>query len=183
LSASGPTSCSSTRSTASYKALEQFLSDVHWGELDTLFIDLPPGTGDITLSLLELLPSAALLVVTTPQQAARAVAARAGRMARELGMPLAGVIENMSTLVCARCGDRAELFGSGGGQRLAAELGTELLGQIPLDVALRQACDAGIPVVDADPAAASAAALADLAARLPAVRRSLVGIPLPLSVV
>lgn len=166
-----------------HKALEQFLSDVHWGELDTLLIDLPPGTGDITMSLIELLPQAGLLVVTTPQQSARAVAARAGRMARELRVPLAGVIENMSALACERCGERTELFGSGGGQRLAAELGTELLGQVPLDVSLRRACDEGTPVLAVNPAAPSAMALAGIAARLPAVRRGLAGLPLPLSVV
>ncbi|HEY0774573.1 MAG TPA: Mrp/NBP35 family ATP-binding protein, partial [Nocardioidaceae bacterium] len=101
-----------------HKALEQFLGDVHWGELDVLLIDLPPGTGDITMSLLELVPDAALIAVTTPQPAAQTVAERVGRMARNARMPVAGVIENMSTLVCGSCHESTALFGSGGGQRL-----------------------------------------------------------------
>lgn len=166
-----------------HKALEQFLSDVYWGELDVLLLDLPPGTGDITLSLLELAPQAALLAVTTPQPAAQAVASRVGRMARDMDMPIAGVVENMSELVCGGCGEHTALFGSGGGQRLAAELGVDLLGQIPLDAALRTAGDAGCPVVAADPSTPSAVALASIAARLPTVRRSLARVPLPLTVV
>ncbi|MBK1787608.1 Mrp/NBP35 family ATP-binding protein [Prauserella cavernicola] len=166
-----------------HKALEQFLTDVHWGELDVLLLDLPPGTGDVTLSLLELLPQAALLAVTTPQVSAQAVASRAGRMAADLRMPLAGVVENMSELVCDGCGESTALFGSGGGQRLADELGTELLARVPLDTALRRAGDDGVPVVAGAPDAPSALALTDLAARLPVVRRSLSGLALPLSVV
>lgn len=166
-----------------HKALEQFLCDVYWGELDVLLVDLPPGTGDVTLSLLELLPRAALLAVTTPQPAAQTVARRVGRMARDLRMPVAGAVENMASLVCDGCGRRTALFGSGGGRQLAAEIGTDLLGQIPLDAALRQACDDGTPVVTANPSAPSATCLAEVATRLPVVRRSLVGTPLPLSVV
>ncbi|PXY22179.1 Mrp/NBP35 family ATP-binding protein [Prauserella muralis] len=166
-----------------HKALEQFLADVHWGELDVLLLDLPPGTGDITLSLLELVPEAALLAVTTPQPAAQAVASRVGRLARQQRMPVAGVVENMSTLVCAGCGEHTAPFGAGGGQRLADELGTELLGRIPLDAALREAGDTGLPVVAGDANAPSAVALTELAARLPAVRRGLAGLALPLTVV
>lgn len=165
-----------------HKALEQFLADVHWGELDVLLLDLPPGTGDITLSLLELVPTAALLAVTTPQPAARSVASRVGRMAKDARMPIAGVVENMSTAVCQACGHRTPLFGSGGGQLLADEIGVPLLGQVPLDAALREAGDAGVPVVRRDPGSPSAQVLADVAGRLPTVRRSLVGVPLPLSV-
>lgn len=165
-----------------HKALEQFLADVHWGDLDVLLIDLPPGTGDITVSLLELLPSAALLAVTTPQQAARKVASRVGRMATDARMPVAGVVENMSWAACESCGHGTALFGEGGGRLLAEEMGVPLLGQIPLDVALREAGDAGVPVVHRAPDAASARALIALAAGLPTVRRSLVGTPLPLSV-
>lgn len=165
-----------------HKALEQFLADVHWGELDVLLLDLPPGTGDITLSLLELVPTAALLAVTTPQPAARAVASRVGRMAKDARMPIAGVVENMSTAVCQACGHGTPLFGSGGGQHLADEMGVPLLGQVPLDAALREAGDAGVPVVRRDPGSASAQVLTDVASRLPTVRRSLVGVPLPLSV-
>ena len=165
-----------------HKALEQFLGDVHWGELDVLLMDLPPGTGDITLSLLELVPSAALLAVTTPQQAARSVASRVGRMALDARMPVAGVVENMSTATCQACGHGTPLFGEGGGARLADELGVSLLAQVPLDLAMREAGDAGVPVVRRDPTAASSLVLGSLAASLPTVRRSMVGVPLPLSV-
>lgn len=165
-----------------HKALEQFLTDVHWGDLDVLLLDLPPGTGDITLSLLELLPSIQLVVVTTPQTAAQTVATRVGRMARDMRVPIAGVIENMSQLVCGTCGSQTAMFGSGGGSRLAEALGTQLLGQVPLDLALREAGDAGVPVVAATPAAASAQELRRIAEGLPVVRRSLVGMQLPLSV-
>jgi ATP-binding protein involved in chromosome partitioning len=166
-----------------HKALEQFLSDVHWGDLDVLLVDLPPGTGDVTLSLLELLPQAALLAVTTPQPAAQVVASRVGRMAKDMRMPIAGVVENMSTLVCGGCGEHTALFGTGGGARLAEEVGTDLLGQVPLDPALRAAGDEGVPVTVRQPTAPSAIALGDVAARLPIVRRTLSGVPLPLTVV
>jgi len=155
-----------------HKALTQFLTDVHWGDLDVLLLDLPPGTGDVQLSLLELVPSAALLAVTTPQRAARDVATRVVTMARESGMPIAGVIENMT----------GDLFGNGGGAELAELARTPLLGQVPLDRALRVAGDSGTPVVLAAPQAASALALTAIAADLPTVRRSLVGRALPLSV-
>ncbi|MGQ0623291.1 MAG: P-loop NTPase [Sporichthyaceae bacterium] len=165
-----------------HKALEQFLLDVHWGDLDVLLLDLPPGTGDIQLSLLELLPSAALLAVTTPQPAAQGVASRVVAMAKDSDMPIAGVIENMSALACAHCGEHTDLFGSGGGAELALAAGAPLLGQVPLDRALRVAGDAGTPVVLAQPDAHSAQELAGIAARLPVVRRSLAGRPLPLTV-
>jgi len=165
-----------------HKALQQFLADVYWGELDVLLLDLPPGTGDITLSLLELVPTAALLAVTTPQPAARTVASRVGRMALDARMPIAGVVENMSLATCEACGHGTALFGSGGGAQLADELGVQLLAQVPLDIALREAGDAGTPVVRRNPAAPSAQALRSMAAALPTVRRSLVGVPLPLSV-
>jgi len=158
-----------------HKALTQFVHDVHWGELDVLLLDLPPGTGDVTLSVLELLPDASLLVVTTPQQAARTVASRVGVMARDVNMPVAGVVENMSELVCAQCGGHTALFGSGGGEQLAGELGVPLLGQVPLDTALREAGDRGVPVVAGAPESASARALTSVAGALRPVRRSLVG--------
>jgi ATP-binding protein involved in chromosome partitioning len=120
-----------------HKALEQFLSDVHWGELDALVVDMPPGTGDVAISLGQLLPRAEVLVVTTPQPAAQEVAARAALMAQKTSMRLLGVVENMS----------GDVFGSGGGQRLADELGLPLLGRIPLDSRLREAGDAGDPLV------------------------------------
>jgi ATP-binding protein involved in chromosome partitioning len=166
-----------------HKALQQFIDQVLWGPLDVLILDLPPGTGDVTLSVLELLPDAALLAVTTPQQAARTVATRVGAMARDTGMPVAGVIENMSHLVCPECGTHSALFGSGGGTRLAQELHVPLLGQVPLDLALREAGDHGVPVVAGSPDSPSALALRAAASALPVVRRSLVGRPLNLTVV
>ncbi|MGZ5401497.1 MAG: Mrp/NBP35 family ATP-binding protein [Nocardioides sp.] len=166
-----------------HKALEQFLSDVHWGELDVLLIDLPPGTGDITMSLLELVPDAALIAVTTPQPAAQTVAERVGRMARNARMPVAGVVENMSALVCGSCHESTALFGSGGGERLAESIAAPLLGRVPLDIEVREAGDAGVPVMISAPQSHSAQELRRIAAALPVMRRSLVGRPLPLSVV
>ncbi len=165
-----------------HKALEQFLVDVHWGaDLDVLLLDLPPGTGDVQLSLLELVPNAALLAVTTPQPAAQGVAQRVVTMAREASMPVAGVVENMSALACDSCGQHTDLFGSGGGDLLAQAAQAPLLGRIPLDRALRVAGDAGTPVVLAEPDAHSARALTQIAAALPVVRRSLAGRSLPLT--
>jgi len=158
-----------------HKALTQFVHDVHWGPLDVLLLDLPPGTGDVTLSVLELLPESSLLVITTPQQAARTVASRVGAMARDVGMPVAGVVENMSELICPHCEGRSALFGSGGGQRLAGELGVPLLGRVPLDAALREAGDNGVPVVTGAPESPSALALIDVAASLRPARRPLLG--------
>ena len=163
-----------------HKALTQFVQDVHWGDLDVLLLDLPPGTGDVTLSVLELLPTASMIVVTTPQQAARGVASRVGVMARDVHMPIAGVVENMTELVCGRCGDSTPLFGAGGGRQLAEELEVPLLGQVPLDAALRQAGDDGVPVVVGAPASASAVALTAIASAVRPVRRSLVGLSLGL---
>jgi ATP-binding protein involved in chromosome partitioning len=130
-----------------HKALEQFLSDVHWGELDVLVVDMPPGTGDVSISLGQLLPRAEVLVVTTPQPAAQQVAVRAAHMAQKTSMRLVGAIENMSYLI----GTGDEIFGSGGGQQLADELEIPLLGQVPLDPALREAADDGEPLVWTQP--------------------------------
>jgi ATP-binding protein involved in chromosome partitioning len=126
-----------------HKALEQFLSDVHWGELDALVVDMPPGTGDVAISLGQLLPRAEVLVVTTPQPAAQEVASRAALMAQKTSMRLLGVVENMS----------GDVFGSGGGERLADELGVPLLGTIPLDPRVREAGDAGEPLITPEIAA------------------------------
>ena len=120
-----------------HRALEQFLSDVHWGELDLLVVDMPPGTGDVAISLGQLLPRAETIVVTTPQPAAQEVAARAGVMAQKTGMRLVGVVENMT----------GDVFGMGGGERLAEELGIPLLARVPLDPALRESGDAGEPLL------------------------------------
>ncbi len=166
-----------------HKALQQFVSDTYWGRLDALLVDLPPGTGDATLSLFEFLPDATLLAVTTPQATARVVAARVARMAAEVGITLAGVIENMSAAVCAGCGDQTPVFGTGGGTLLAEEAGAPLLGQVPLDIELRRAGDEGVPVVIAAPDSASARELTRIANALPAPRRKLAGRALPLSVV
>ncbi|MCP9980575.1 Mrp/NBP35 family ATP-binding protein [Actinomadura madurae] len=165
-----------------HKAIQQFLDDVHWGDPDVLLVDLPPGTGDVSLSLLELVPDARVLVVTTPQPAARQVAERAGRMAADLGIAVAGVVENMSGFTCD-CGRHAPLFGSGGGDSLADALGVPLLGRVPLDERLRESGDAGVPVMAGHPGCPSAAALRDVALSLPldGPRRGLAGMPLPLS--
>jgi ATP-binding protein involved in chromosome partitioning len=142
-----------------HRALEQFLSDVHWGELDWLVVDMPPGTGDVSISLGQLLPRAEVLVVTTPQKAAQEVAVRAAEMARKTNMRLLGVIENMSYLV----GSGEAIFGSGGGLELADELGTSLVGQVPLDPALREAADRGEPIVDVDPESEASKAILAIA--------------------
>ncbi|WP_329236009.1 Mrp/NBP35 family ATP-binding protein [Actinoallomurus sp. NBC_01490] len=162
-----------------HKALQQFLDDVHWGELDVLLVDLPPGTGDIAISLLELVPDAQVVVVTTPQPAAQQVARSAGRMAADLGIAIAGVVENMSQFACA-CGRHTPLFGAGGGTALADGLGVSLLGRVPLDVELRESGDIGVPVVAGRPDAPSASALRDIAGALPGSRKSLIGVSLPL---
>jgi len=150
-----------------HRALEQFLSDVYWGDLDTLVVDMPPGTGDVAISLGQLLPRAEVLIVTTPQPAAQKVAVRAAQMAEKVGMRIIGVAENMSYLV----GTGQEIFGSGGGQRLADEIGVPLLGSIPLDPALREAADAGTPILEAAPDAEASAAIVALAERIQRTRR------------
>jgi ATP-binding protein involved in chromosome partitioning len=148
------------------KALEQFLDDVAWSpDLDYLVIDMPPGTGDIQMALARLLPQAEMVVVTTPQRAAQKVAARAADMARRSFLPVVGVIENMSGFT-AEDGSHYELFGSGGGQELADEIGVPLVGRVPLDPYVVEGGDGGAPVVVAHPDAPSAAAIKDIAARI-----------------
>ena len=136
-----------------HRALEQFLSDVHWGEVDVLVVDMPPGTGDVAISLGQLLPRAEAIVVTTPQPAAQEVASRAGMMAQKTSMRLIGVVENMS----------GDVFGSGGGDKLAQELGIPLLGRIPLEPTIRECGDAGEPVATAAPNSAGAKELRRIA--------------------
>jgi len=133
-----------------HKALEQFLVDVHWGDLDYLLIDMPPGTGDVAISLSEYLPNAEILIVTTPQPTAQRVAARAGLMAAKVNQDVVGVIENMSWFT-GDDGTRYELFGSGGGGRLAEELGVPLLGTVPFVPALREGADEGRPIAAVEP--------------------------------
>ena len=132
------------------KELEQFLSDVHWGELDTVVIDMPPGTGDMAISLGQLLPRAEVLVVTTPQPLAQEVAARAAMMAKKTGQKLLGVVENMAMHVCSNCGHVEHIFGEGGGLRYAQEKGVDYLGALPLDIRIRENSDNGQPTVVAD---------------------------------
>jgi ATP-binding protein involved in chromosome partitioning len=165
-----------------HRALQQFLADVHWGEIDFLLCDLPPGTGDIAISLAQMLPNADMLVVTTPQQAAQRVALRAGQTTAQTGMKVAGVIENMATFIAPDTGTEYRIFGEGGGQLLAAELNTELLGSIPIDPRLREGSDAGLPIVLADPNAPASHRLVEIARKLEKGkgRGSLVGKPLPL---
>src|SRR5690242_8533775 len=134
-----------------HRALEQFLTDVHWGELDYLIVDMPPGTGDVAISLGQLLPEPDLVVVTTPQPAAQRVAARTADVAAKTGMRVAGVVENMSFMRCACCGEVSYPFGTGGGRALAAELSVPLLAEIPLDEPLRESADGGTPLVVSAP--------------------------------
>lgn len=166
-----------------HRALEQFLTDVYFGDLDALFLDLPPGTGDIAISVAQLLPRAEILVVTTPQSAAADVAERAGAIALQTQQKLVGVVENMSWLVQPD-GSKLELFGSGGGELLASRLSqtvaapVPLLGQIPLDIALRQGGDAGQPIVLSDPDSAAGTALLEIAEKLINRPRGLAGLKL-----
>src|SRR4051794_40904719 len=143
-----------------HRALEQFLQDVHWGEIDVLFVDMPPGTGDVSISLGQLLPRAEAVVVTTPQPLAQEVASRAATMAQKTGMRVVGVIENMTS----------EVFGRGGGERLAAELRVPLLGQVPLDARVRESGDAGTPLVADDPDSEPARTIVEIARAIDASR-------------
>ncbi|MFI6760390.1 Mrp/NBP35 family ATP-binding protein [Micromonospora sp. NPDC050417] len=168
-----------------HRALQQFLVDVYWGDLDVLLLDLPPGTGDVAISLAQLLPNAEILVVTTPQTAAAEVAERAGAIALQTHQRLVGVVENMSWLELPD-GSRMEVFGAGGGTAVAESLtrvvGAQvpLLGQIPLDTRVREAGDRGTPIVLAEPTAPAAVALNAVADRLAVRRESLLGKPLGL---
>ena len=163
-----------------HRALEQFLSDVHWGELDVLVVDMPPGTGDVAISLGQLLPRAEALVVTTPHKAAQQVAVRAAQMARKTNMRLLGVVENMSFLV----GSGEELFGVGGGEALAAEIEAPLLARVPFDPKLGALADEGEPIVLIDPEAEVSQAIFGLAQAVIDAKRELgVGIKKPLPLV
>jgi ATP-binding protein involved in chromosome partitioning len=150
-----------------HRALEQFLSDVHWGELDTLVVDMPPGTGDVAISLGQLLPRAEAVVVTTPHRAAQQVAVRAAQMARKTNMRLLGVVENMAF----RAGTGEELFGAGGGEALASEVGVPILGRIPFDPSLAAFADEGEPIVLAEPEAEVSRAIVALAEAIDSTKR------------
>ncbi len=166
-----------------HRALQQFLADVYWGDLDVLLLDLPPGTGDVAISIAQLIPGAEILVVTTPQQAAAEVAERAGAIALQTRQKILGVVENMSWMELPD-GSRIEPFGSGGGQTVADRLTravgatVELLGQVPLEQELREGGDAGTPVVLSAPESASGSALRAIADKLAVRRRGLAGMSL-----
>ncbi|HEY0117823.1 MAG TPA: P-loop NTPase, partial [Cellulomonas sp.] len=169
-----------------HRALQQFLTDMYWGDLDVLLLDLPPGTGDIAISVAQLLPGSSLVVVTTPQLAAAEVAERAGAVAVQTLQRIVGVIENMAWL-SQPDGTRLELFGAGGGAHVAERLSTlvgsdvPLLGQVPIDIAVREAGDAGTPVVLSAPDSPAAVTLREIAAGLVAEPRGLAGRPLGLA--
>jgi ATP-binding protein involved in chromosome partitioning len=170
-----------------HRALQQFLADVYWGDLDVLLLDLPPGTGDIAISVAQLIPTAEILVVTTPQLAASEVAERAGSIALQTHQQVVGVVENMSGLACPHCGEQMDVFGSGGGAAVAEGLTRSigatvpLLGQVPIDVRLREGGDAGMPLVLSDPDSPAAKELRAIAERLSSRARGLAGRSLGLS--
>ncbi|MBO3750858.1 Mrp/NBP35 family ATP-binding protein [Streptosporangiaceae bacterium NEAU-GS5] len=169
------------------RALHQFLADVFWGDLDVLLMDLPPGTGDIAISVAQRMPTAEILVVTTPQQAAAEVAERAGSIAAQTHQQIAGVIENMAWLPCPHCDEKINVFGEGGGQTVADALsrilGTRvpMLGQVPIDMRLREGGDNGKPLVLTDPDAPAAAELRRIATTLSKKQTSLKGLKLNIS--
>ena len=167
-----------------HRALQQFLADVFWGDLDVLLLDLPPGTGDIAISVAQLVPNAEILIVTTPQQAAAEVAERAGTIALQTHQTIVGVIENMSGMPCPHCGEMVDVFGTGGGRTVADALTkatgakVPVLGNIPIDLGLRQGGDEGKPVVLSAPDSPAGAALRAIAGKLSSRQRGLSGLSL-----
>ena len=170
-----------------HRVLEQLLSDAYWGDLDLLLIDLPPGTGDLAISLGQLIPTSEIVVVTTPQIAAAEVAERAGRIAHQIHQHVIGVIENMSEFPCPSCGEGISLFGEGGGaetaRRLSVLVGSDvpLLGKIPFSSSLRTGGDDGAPIVDSDPTSVSAIAISEIAEKIVKRSKSLLGVRLGVS--
>jgi ATP-binding protein involved in chromosome partitioning len=170
-----------------HRVLEQLLSDAYWGDLDILFIDLPPGTGDLAISLGQLIPSSEILVITTPQIAASEVAERTGRIAHQIHQRVIGVIENMSAFPCPHCGEDISLFGTGGGEetskRLSQLVGGDvpLLGKVPFEITLREGGDHGDPVVISNPDSASAQAIQEIVDGLVIRKNSLLGVRLGLA--
>jgi len=164
-----------------HRAVQQFLGDVYWGDLDVLLMDLPPGTGDVAISVAQLLPGAELIVVTTPQLASSEVAERAGAISVQTHQRITGVIENMSALACPHCGEEVPVFGTGGGQAVADALtritgaAVPLLGQVPIDMRLREGGDRGGPLVLSDPDCAAAQRLSGIAGGLVNQSRGLAG--------
>jgi ATP-binding protein involved in chromosome partitioning len=170
-----------------HRVLEQLLSDAYWGDLDLLFIDLPPGTGDLAISLGQLVPTSEIVVVTTPQIAAAEVAERAGRIAHQIHQRVIGVIENMSAYPCAKCGELTSLFGEGGGEetskRLSQLVGSDvpLLGKVPFSPELREGGDGGSPVVISAPESPSAQVINEIIGKLIVREKSLLGVRLGLA--
>jgi ATP-binding protein involved in chromosome partitioning len=149
-------------------AVQQFMRDVVWGELDYLVVDLPPGTGDVALSMAQSVPMAGAVVVTTPQGVSVADVKKAVGMFRQLNIPVLGVIENMSYFVCGHCRERTEIFGNGGGRRMAEEMQIPFLGEIPIDTRVRSGGDEGLPIVSASPEAPAAQAFSAVASQVAA---------------
>jgi ATP-binding protein involved in chromosome partitioning len=167
-------------------ALQQFFREVRWRELDYLVVDLPPGTGDVALSLSQTVPVAGSIVVTTPQQVSLADSRRAVAMYKKLNIPPLGLIENMSFFVCPGCGQEADIFGHGGGERLAQELGVPFLGRIPINQAIREGGDSGVPLMISEPqspAAKAFTAVAERAAAQVSIASYARGATIPLTVV
>ena len=170
-----------------HRVLEQLLSDAYWGDLDILFIDLPPGTGDLAISLGQMIPTSEIIVVTTPQVAAAEVAERAGRIAHQIHQRVIGVIENMSAFACPSCGEEMELFGAGGGEETARRLTTlvgadvPLFGKVPFNSDLREGGDQGAPVIISAPESPSAQAIAEIIDQLVIRKESLLGVRLGLA--
>ena len=165
-----------------HKAIQQFLADVYWGDMDFVLADLPPGTGDVSISIAQFLPGADMLVVTTPQETAQKVAARAGKMTEQVNLRIIGVVENMSYFVCPACDAEHHIFGEGGGEQLAETLDTELLGKIPLQETLRKGADGGVPLIISEPDSPAGVALTAVAKKLAKFAPSMVGKRLPLAV-
>ena len=170
-----------------HRVLEQLLSDAYWGDLDLLLLDLPPGTGDLAISLGQLIPTSEIIVVTTPQIAAAEVAERAGRIAHQMNQRVIGVIENMSAFPCPKCSEEISLFGTGGGEEtsrvLSKLIGSDvpLLGKIPFSPVLRTGGDSGHPVVESDSESASAIAIEEIVEKLIIRKESLLGVRLGLN--
>lgn len=149
-----------------HQYLQAFFRDVLWGELDYLLLDLPPGTGDVQLSISQMVPLAGAITVTTPQEVALYDVRKGMAMFQKVNVPLLGIVENMSSFVCGHCGERTDIFSHGGGERAAEKLGIPFLGRIPIDPAIRDGGDSGHPIVVGDPASPQAAAFRDIAQKI-----------------
>ena len=154
------------RGPMAHKALQQSLLGVNWGELDYLVVDLPPGTGDVHLTLVQSVPVTGAVIVSTPQDLGLQISMKTLRMFQQTKVPILGIVENMSTYICPHCGARDDIFGHGGAARAAESLGIPFLGEIPLDAAIRKNSDSGTPVVLAEPGSPSAAALSEITGKL-----------------